>query len=1092
VSRAWGLPRTSWPCRGIGTASVCVGALLLLAGTAGAVGPAKKQEGRSFFDVRLEPAALGQEARTTASMRAAQAGLRGSLGIHGVVDIDRLTGTPRVVARLDGFLTGPKEGGAEEVVLDYVHEHADSFGLDAGDIAALRLTRAYTDIGGTTHFRWVQTYNGIPALDNGLSASVTKDGRLVNVLGSPRPDLRLADVAPGLSAVAALGYSLHDAGAKLAPPRVLRQAAAPTRDTRFAGGHRAGLVLFTGPRGVRLAWRVLAHAKATQVFDYVVDAETGEVLRRASLVDFAAARVFDYYPGAASGGAAVLRVLDSWLAPGATTLTGPNAHAYVDANSDDLPEEVAPSSTPPAAPTWDYPRTAFSYGGGNCPAGPYHCAWNHTDGGSWSTNQNQSAAQLFYYVNRFHDHLAEPPIGFDAAAGSFEGADPVLAEADDGAAGPGNLPDGSHLNNANMFTPPDGFSPRMQMYLFAPPFPAVNGADDASVVYHEYTHGLSSRLVTDANGFQALHSAQAGAMGEAWSDWYAMDYLVEAGFAPNTPADGDVTLDRYVGNLRSEGLDCPAGAPSVGCPAGGYTYGDFATIAGGPEVHADGEIWAQTLWDLRTAVDLPAARNLVTRAMELSPPEPSFLDMRNAILQAATVFDPTLRDKIWEVFANRGLGYFASSVDAGDAAPIEDFSLPPAPGGPTGSLGGIVTNFDSGSPIPGARVGVAGHDSGFSGGLGADTGAAGDYALSGIAAGSYPRVVATKPGFDRDVLNSVPIAAGARTTRNFILRRDYASLAGGSTLVAHTGTDYSGYGCGPGAAFDQSLSTGWSTDVDGGPKSVTVRLPIPVDVIDFAVDPGAVCGDDDTASLSQFSIATSRDGVNFTTSAAGAFSAIHNHRLNRVPPSGGTAGVRFVRLTMHSPQGSTGSGAQFMDVSELEVYGLPLPPNTTLLSHPRKLTRKRTATFSFSSSLAGSTFQCRVDRNPFTACTTPKTVRSLTHGTHTFYVRARKDGAFDATAARWTWRVDLRPPNTTILTGPPARFARRTARFTFRSSETGSTFQCKLDARAFRACSARKTYRGLALGRHVLRVRAKDRAGNLDPTPARYVWRVGS
>ena len=195
---------------------------------------------------------------------------------------------------------------------------------------------------------------------------------------------------------------------------------------------------------------------------------------------------------------------------------------------------------------------------------------------------------------------------------------------------------------------------------------------------------------------------------------------------------------------------------------------------------------------------------------------------------------------------------------------------------------------------------------------------------------------------------------------------------------------------------------------------------------------------------------------------------------------------------MHSPQGSAGSGAQFMDVSELEVYGLPLAPNTTLVSHPRKLTRKRTAMFGFSSSLAGSTFQCHVDRNPFTACTTPTTVRSLTHGTHTFYVRARKDGAFDATAAKWTWRVDLKRPNTTILTAPPARFALRTARFTFRSSESGSTFQCSLDARRFRACSARKTYRGLSHGRHVLRVRAKDRAGNLDPTPARHVWRVGS
>ena len=471
MSRAWGLLRTFRPRRGIGTALACAFALLVLAGAAGAVGPSKKQEGRSFFDVRLEPAALAQEAPATASMRAAQATLLDSLGFHGVVDIDRLTGTPRVVARLDGFLTGPREGGAKEIALGYVREHADAFGLDVSDFDALRLTRAYTDIGGTTHLRWVQTYDGIPALDNGLSASVTKDGRLVNVLGSPRRSLRLADVVPGVSAAAALGYSLHDAGAKLAPPRVLRRAAVPTRNTRFAGGHRAGLVLFTGPRGVRLAWRVLAHAKPTQIFDYVIDAETGEVLRRANLVDFAQARVFDYYPGAASGGTAALHVIDPWLAPGATTLTGPNAHAYVDADSDNVAEEVGPSSTPPA--TWDYPRTAFSYGAGGCPAGPYHCAWNHLVAGSWGTNKNQSATQLFYYVNTFHDYLAASPIGFDAAAGNFEGTDPVLAEADDGAAGPGNLPDENHVNNANMFTPPDGFSPA---HADVPVLAAVPGA----------------------------------------------------------------------------------------------------------------------------------------------------------------------------------------------------------------------------------------------------------------------------------------------------------------------------------------------------------------------------------------------------------------------------------------------------------------------------------------------------------------------------------------------------------------------------------------------------------------------------------------
>ena len=58
----------------------------------------------------------------------------------------------------------------------------------------------------------------------------------------------------------------------------------------------------------------------------------------------------------------------------------------------------------------------------------------------------------------------------------------------------------------------------------------MNGGDDAAVVYHEYAHGLSNRLITYADGW-GLDAFQSGAMGEGWSDWYAMDFLVGEGFA---------------------------------------------------------------------------------------------------------------------------------------------------------------------------------------------------------------------------------------------------------------------------------------------------------------------------------------------------------------------------------------------------------------------------------------------------------------------------------------------------------------------------------------------------------------------------------
>ena len=65
----------------------------------------------------------------------------------------------------------------------------------------------------------------------------------------------------------------------------------------------------------------------------------------------------------------------------------------------------------------------------------------------------------------------------------------------------------------------------------------TTGSLDASVEYHEYTHGLSNRLVIDASGNSTLNDIQAGSMGEAWSDYYAMDYLVTNGFlrTPRSP-----------------------------------------------------------------------------------------------------------------------------------------------------------------------------------------------------------------------------------------------------------------------------------------------------------------------------------------------------------------------------------------------------------------------------------------------------------------------------------------------------------------------------------------------------------------------------
>jgi hypothetical protein len=60
----------------------------------------------------------------------------------------------------------------------------------------------------------------------------------------------------------------------------------------------------------------------------------------------------------------------------------------------------------------------------------------------------------------------------------------------------------------------------------------------------------------------------------------------------------------------------------------------------------------------------------------------------------------------------------------------------------------------------------------------------------------------------------------------------------------------------------------------------------------------------------------------------------------------------------------------------------------------------------------------------------------------------------------------------------------RKATFRFASGERRSTFTCRLDKRRFRRCTSPKSYTKLTPGKHVFRVKARDRAGNVDSTPA--------
>lgn len=143
---------------------------------------------------------------------------------------------------------------------------------------------------------------------------------------------------------------------------------------------------------------------------------------------------------------------DPWLAPGATETVGNNVSAYVDRLS------------PDGFNTGDLRATTTA-------AGAFDRVFDVTQNPDSSDPQQMAAVtQLFYNNNIFHDWFYDD--GFDEASGNAQksnfgrgglGNDPLRAEGQDY----------SGRNNADMSVPPDGSSPRMQMYIFSGGTPAT-------------------------------------------------------------------------------------------------------------------------------------------------------------------------------------------------------------------------------------------------------------------------------------------------------------------------------------------------------------------------------------------------------------------------------------------------------------------------------------------------------------------------------------------------------------------------------------------------------------------------------------------
>ena len=189
-------------------------------------------------------------------------------------------------------------------------------------------------------------------------------------------------------------------------------------------------------------------------------------------------------------------------------------------------------------------------------------------------------------------------------------------------------------------------------------------------------------------------------MGEGWGDWYALNYLHREGLHEKS-----VVGEYATGNTEPR-------HPQLGLRPNPTGFGDIGYDLTGPEVHADGEIWTATLWDLRKklvaqygqAQGSEVAARLVTDAMPLSAPDPSFLDMRDAILAAdLDRYHGDNTDTIWtRVRRPAAPAPPPSSATGDDTEPTPAFDH--ASAARNGTLVGTVVNSSTGEPVDDAKV----------------------------------------------------------------------------------------------------------------------------------------------------------------------------------------------------------------------------------------------------------------------------------------------------------------------------------------------------------------------------------------------------
>jgi len=683
------------------------------------------------FDLRLNPAgltgAIGAESlrrwRTTDAWHRRAERLRQLRGEIPDLRCDdhHLFGTPQFLRSTSRMLTEPSKNSGVDVVRAYIDANRDLFEINSKELDQGRLTRDFvTHAGLMRHLTWQQTHDGLDLVGCELRANLTQRNEIINLASDiiPRPEGGFVVGPARLSASDAIRIAAANAGVELVTlPRSQGEPAGANRSQTWVCGPEiradepvvTHLVLLPMSReDIRIAWAVVVPVPGIgNTYDTIVDAQSGEVLRRYNRLvhDTTEPVTYRVYPldGPAPGSPGtptpsgeqlpfILRSMitvdpddirayspDGWIPDGGSTTTGNNTDTYLDADGN---QNAPDTNGRPVAADRVFDST-INVDADNRPTdapGAYaHAAVTHA----------------FYHTNKYHDVLYR--LGFDENARNFQsdnfgrgglGGDAVRME----------VQDGSGTNNANWNgTAQDGTTGRSQMYIFTGPTPDRDGSLDTEIIYHELSHGLSIRL--HAGG---LNGTQAWSMGEGWGDFFGIAINAE----PADDFDGvystgaHTTLQFWPGYTTNYYFGIRRFPYCTDLLKNPQTYADIDpgqqayptevprntnVFNAADEVHNAGEVWCVTLIECRASMgqDIGFEANdvimqLATDGMKLAPNTPTFLQERDAILQADLVrFGGAHQRRLWQAFAKRGMGSSATSPSGGGTAGIvESFDTP--------------------------------------------------------------------------------------------------------------------------------------------------------------------------------------------------------------------------------------------------------------------------------------------------------------------------------------------------------------------------------------------------------------------------------